>query len=248
MEANNSLALRLGNEVAELVKTAQNSSDAAALRGDQAIRNGRFLLLLITALSALGAALIALRYVVPRVVRPIERITAAMTGLAAGDTSIDVPGRNRSDEIGRMAKALGVFRDTAIEVQRSNETEICEGRRRLAVAIESISEAFSLYDGEDRLVVCNNKYRTLLYPDGGTEISPGMTFESLVRKSAERGYIKDAEGRVEEWVRERIARHQEPSGTHVQQRGDGRWILVSERKTEDGSTVAVYSDITEQLS
>ena len=28
-------------------------------------------------------------------------------------------------------------------------------------------------------------------------------------------------------------------------RGDGRWILVSERKTDDGSTVAVYSDITE---
>jgi adenylate cyclase len=245
LEANNLLALRLGNEVAELVKTAQIGSDAATLRADQAIRNGRFLLLLITALSALGAALIALRYVVPRIVRPIEKITAAMTGLAAGDTSIDVPGRNRSDEIGRMAEALGVFRDTAVEVRRSNETEIREGRRRLAVAIESISEAFSLYDGEDRLVVCNSKYGTLLYPGGGIDISPGMTFESIVRQAAERGYIKDAEGRVEEWVRDRIARHREPSGTHVQQRADGRWIFVSERKTDDGGTVAVYSDITE---
>jgi class 3 adenylate cyclase/phosphoglycerate-specific signal transduction histidine kinase len=245
LEANNSLALRLSNEVAELVKTAQNSSDAATLRADQAIRNGRLLLLLITALSALGAALIALRYVVPRVVRPIEKITAAMTGLAAGDTSIDVPGRNRSDEIGRMAEALGVFRDTAVEVRRSNETEIREGRRRLAVAIESISEAFSLYDGEDRLVVSNSKYRTLLYPGGGIDISPGMTFESIVRQAAERGYIKDAEGRVEEWVQDRLARHREPSGTHIQQRADGRWIFVSERKTEDGGTVAVYSDITE---
>ena len=45
--------------------------------------------------------------------------------------------------------------------------------------------------------------------------------------------------------RERMARHREPSGPHIQQRGDGRWILVSERKTDDGSTVAVYSDITE---
>jgi class 3 adenylate cyclase/phosphoglycerate-specific signal transduction histidine kinase len=245
LEANNSLVLRLGKEVAELVKTAQTSSDAAALRAAQAIHNGQLLLLLITALSVVGAALIAVRYVVPRVVRPIERITAAMSGLAAGDTSIDVPGRNRSDEIGRMAEALGVFRDTAIEVQSSNQTEIREGRRRLAVAIESISEAFSLYDGEDRLVVCNNKYRTLFYPDGSIEMSPGMTFESIVRRAAERGYIKDAEGRVEEWVRERMARHREPGGSHVQQRGDGRWILVSERKTDDGSTVAVYSDITE---
>ena len=36
-----------------------------------------------------------------------------------------------------------------------------------------------------------------------------------------------------------------PAGPLVQQRADGRWILVSERKTDDGSTVAVYSDITE---
>ena len=168
-----------------------------------------------------------------------------MSGLAGGDTSIDVPGRDRSDEIGRMADALGVFRDTAIELQKSNQREIREGRRRLAVAIESISEALSLYDSEDRLVVCNNKYRTLLYPGGGVEITPGMTFESIVRRAAERGYVKDAEGRVEDWVRERMARHREPSGPRVQQRGDGRWILVSERKTDDGSTVAVYSDITE---
>jgi adenylate cyclase len=246
LQANNALVLRLGKDVAELVLTAQNNSDVAAVRTAQAIRNGQLLLLLITTLSVVGAAVIAVLYVVPRVVRPIENITAAMSGLAAGDTSIDVPGRDRSDEIGQMAEALGVFRDTAIEVQRSNQREIREGRRRLAVAIESISEALSLYDSEDRLVVCNNKYRTLLYPGAAAaEISPGMTFESIVRRAAERGYVKDAEGRVEEWVRERIARHREPTGSHVQERGDGRWILVSERKTDDGSTVAVYSDITE---
>src|SRR4029079_11310217 len=119
------------------------------------------------------------------------------------------------------------------------------GPRRLSVAIENISEALSLYDAEDRLVMCNNKYRTLLYPGDTAEISPGMTFESIIRRAAELGYVKDAEGRVEEWVRERLARHREPDGPHIQQRGDGRWILVSERKTDDGSTVAVYSDITE---
>lgn len=246
LQANNSLVLRLGEEVTEVVLAAQHSSDAAAVRTAQAIRNGRLLLLLITALSVVGAVVIAALYVVPRVVRPIENITAAMSGLAAGDTSIDVPSRDRSDEIGRMAEALGVFRDTAIEVQRSNLREIREGRLRLAVAIESISEAFSLYDSEDRLVVCNNKYRTLLYPGGApAEISPGMTFESIVRRAAEHGYVRVADGRIEEWLRERMARHREPSGPHVQERGDGRWILVSERKTDEGSTVAVYSDVTE---
>jgi adenylate cyclase len=245
LQANSSLVLLLGEKVAELVLAAQSHSDDAAVRSDQAIDEGRILLLLFTAVSVIGAVAIAAQYVVPRVVRPIESITTAMTGLAAGDTSIDVPGRNRSDEIGRMANALGVFRDTAIEVQNSNLREIREGRRRLTVAIESISEAFSLYDGEDRLVVCNNKYRTLLYPGDDADISPGMEFEDIIRRAAERGYVKDAEGRVEDWVRERLARHREPSGPHVQQRADGSWILVSERKTDDGGTVAVYSDITE---
>jgi class 3 adenylate cyclase/phosphoglycerate-specific signal transduction histidine kinase len=245
LETSSSLLLQLGKEVAELVTTAESNSDAAALRAANAIQNGRLLLLLITAVSLTGVVLITMRYVVPQVVRPIERITGAMSGLAAGDTSIDVPGRDRSDEIGRMAEALGVFRDTAIELQKTNQREIREGRRRLAVAIESISEAFSLYDSEDHLVLCNSKYQTLLYPDGGVEISPGMSFEHIIRRAAECGYIKDAEGRVEDWVRERVARHQGPTGPYVQRRSDGRWILVSERKTDDGSTVAVYSDITE---
>lgn len=245
LETSSSLLLQLGKEVAELVTAAESNSDAAALRAANAIQNGRLLLLLITAVSLTGVVLITMRYVVPQVVRPIERITGAMSGLAAGDTSIDVPGRDRSDEIGRMAEALGVFRDTAIELQKTNQREIREGRRRLAVAIESISEAFSLYDSEDHLVLCNSKYQTLLYPDGGVEISPGMSFEHIIRRAAECGYIKDAEGRVEDWVRERVARHQGPTGPYVQRRSDGRWILVSERKTDDGSTVAVYSDITE---
>lgn len=245
LETSSSLLLQLGKEVAELVTAAESNSDAAALRAANAIKNGRLLLLLITAVSLTGVVLITMRYVVPQVVRPIERITGAMSGLAAGDTSIDVPGRDRSDEIGRMAEALGVFRDTAIELQKTNQREIREGRRRLAVAIESISEAFSLYDSEDHLVLCNSKYQTLLYPDGGVEISPGMSFEHIIRRAAECGYIKDAEGRVEDWVRERVARHQGPTGPYVQRRSDGRWILVSERKTDDGSTVAVYSDITE---
>jgi class 3 adenylate cyclase len=144
-----------------------------------------------------------------------------------------------------MAKALGVFRDTAIEMQNSSLKEIHDTRRRLSDAIESISEAFSLYDAEDRLVMCNSKYRTLLYPETAEEVSPGMTYESIIRHAAEHGYIKDAEGRIEEWLKERLAQRKEPGGSHLQQRGNGRWIMVNERKTDDGGIVSVYSDITE---
>jgi methyl-accepting chemotaxis protein len=49
-----------------------------------------------------------------RIVRPITRITEAMTKLAADDLDVAVPSRTRSDEIGNMAAALQVFKDNAI--------------------------------------------------------------------------------------------------------------------------------------
>src|SRR4029077_3262836 len=62
--------------------------------------------------------------------------------------------------------------------------------------------------------------------------------------ATERGLIKDAEGRSDAWVEERLARHHAQSETHLQHRSDGRWIQVSERKTSNGGVVAIYADIT----
>jgi class 3 adenylate cyclase/phosphoglycerate-specific signal transduction histidine kinase len=245
LEGSRALAVQLGHEVAGLVTAARAASNAAASRSAQAVNSGEVFMMIITVASIVGAVIVMLYYVVPWIIRPLESITGAMTDLAAGDTSVDIPGRERSDELGRMAQALGVFRDTAIEVQKSNLKEIRETRRRLSEAIESISEAFSLYDSEDRLVACNSKYRTLLYPDADDESIIGMTFEALIRRATERGDIVDAQGRIEEWVEERLARHRDPSAAFLQRRGDGRWVIVSERKTDDGGTVAVYSDVTE---
>ena len=239
------LASQLAGEIASLVAAAQTASTAAASEATQAITKAAILMATITIVSILGALAVMFYYVVPWIIRPLESITKAMTNLADGDTSVDIPGRRRRDELGRMAQALGVFRDTAIEVQRSNLKEIAEARRRLSVAIESISEAFSLYDSEDRLVACNGVYRTLIFPNVADESLVGTTFETLIRRAAEQGDVEDAKGRIEEWMEERLLRHRNPGSAFVQRRRDGRWVIVSERKTDDGGTVAVYSDVTE---
>ena len=128
---------------------------------------------------------------------------------------------------------------------RRAEQARLRSERRLAEAIESISEGFVCYDGEDRLVICNSCYRNLLYPGLEVDLSAGVTFESIIRRAAERGYIKDAEGRVEEWIAERLRQHGSPGEPQVQRRHSGRWVMVSERRTDDGGTVSVYSDISE---
>ena len=128
---------------------------------------------------------------------------------------------------------------------RRAEQARLRSERRLAEAIESISEGFVCYDGEDRLVICNSCYRDLLYPGLEMELTAGTSFESIIRYAAEHRYVADAEGRIEEWVAERLHQHRNPGEPQVQHRNNGRWVMVSERRTEDGGTVAVYSDITE---
>ena len=72
-----------------------------------------------------GVVAVVLIWLLARaIVTPIVGMTEAMTRLASGDHNVDVPALDRGDEVGRMAKAVVVFKDAAIEKLRlSNETE-----------------------------------------------------------------------------------------------------------------------------
>ena len=245
ISASGDVSQQLVITVTRLVEETEREANETAQHAEETIRTGKIEMLVIAGASLIGSALIMLVFVGPRIIRPIREITDTMTDLAAGDTSVDIPGTDRNDELGKMSKALEVFRDITISIQQSNLKEIDLARRRLADAIESISEAFSLYDSEDRLVVCNKKYGTLVHPEIADEIHPGLFFEQIVRRSIYLGLISEAIGREEEWLKERVKRHRNPEQPHIMHRHDGTWIMVSERRTADGGVVAVYSDITE---
>jgi PAS domain S-box-containing protein len=117
--------------------------------------------------------------------------------------------------------------------------------QRLVEAIESISEGFAFYDNEDRLVLCNSRYRDMLYPRGSADLVPGTPFETIIRRAAQRGDIEDAKANIDEWVANRLASHRSPGEPQIQRRSGDRWVMISERRTQDGGSVAVYSDITE---
>jgi signal transduction histidine kinase len=185
-------------------------------------------------------------------VRPIKAITIAMRRLSSGDTGVEVGYRDRRDEIGQMVEAINVFRRTSIEKRAlevenlENEAkslrEIKEARTRLTEAIETISEGFSLYDAEDNLIVCNNRYKNL-FASHADVMEPGTPFQTIIRTAVERGLIVHDDD--EAWLAERLAMHKAASSTHVQHRSDGRWVHVNERRTANGGVVATYADITE---
>jgi signal transduction histidine kinase/HAMP domain-containing protein len=174
----------------------------------------------------------------------LSALSHGMLAIAGGNLKAETPPAGK-DEIGRMAEALAIFRDTAVEVEEKSLHDVAEARQRLVDAIESASEGFAFYDSADRLVLCNTQYRTLLYPGEDVPLKPGISFEMVIRRAAEKGLIREGGGDIEAIVRERVARHRNPGGPFLQQRADGRWIQISERKTEGGGTVAVYTDLTE---
>ncbi|CAH2407682.1 PAS-domain containing protein [Mesorhizobium ventifaucium] len=240
---NNRLSRSLTAAVDRLVAAADREITASGLEAAVVQRYGTGVVLGSAFLSLLSSVLVVWLYVDRSLLARLGAVSQGMFAIAGGNFRAPLPAAGR-DEIGRMAEALRLFRDTAVEVEEKNLREVAEARQRLVDAIESISEGFALYDGQDRLVLSNSRYRELLYA-GLEEMTPGTIFEHIVRRSAERGYIKDAEGRVEEWVAERLSRHRNPGDPWVQRRGDGRWIMIGERRITGGGTVAVYSDITE---
>jgi two-component system sensor histidine kinase/response regulator len=111
-------------------------------------------------------------------------------------------------------------------------------------AVSHVAVGFTIYDEQDRLVTCNEAYLDF-YRTSRDLIVPGATFEEIVRKGAERGQYREAIGRVDEWVRERVRRHLDADGNLLEQHlDDGRWLLIIEHRTPSGFIVGNRIDIT----
>ena len=122
LERNRSLAVELVAGAEGLVRAARANVQQATLASAEAILTGRNLLLLISAASVVGAALLSWIYVGRFLSRRLGRLSDRMRRMAEGDleAEVDIGGR---DEVGEMAAALEVFRRHALEVQRLNLVE-----------------------------------------------------------------------------------------------------------------------------
>jgi methyl-accepting chemotaxis protein len=108
---------KLSNEFLGLARMIQDgiSDRAAELTRQSLWRIG----------EAIGATVLALLLTFAsywiaarRVSRPLSGVATAMTGIAGGDTSIEVPYTDRRDEVGTLAQALAVFKENVIEKTR----------------------------------------------------------------------------------------------------------------------------------
>ncbi len=134
---------------------------------------------------------------------------------------------------GEGPRLIGIALDITEQKTLAEHTERHDARLR--DAIESISEAFVLWDADNRLVMSNSKFRTL----------HGLCTETAAVGKA---YAHVMAAGSPPLIQTQIALGERPGSsarTYEARLGDGRWLQVNERRTRDGGYVSIGTDITQ---
>ena len=125
-----------------------NAEELLASAYDGARASFVIALLVLVAFVASSAGLIVM--VRRRICRPIVDITASMSRLAGGDASGEIPASDRRDEIGAMAAAVQVFKDSMIKADRLAAEQAAENdaKMRRARVIDDLTKSFESRVGE----------------------------------------------------------------------------------------------------
>ncbi len=111
----------------------------------------------------------------------------------------------------------------------------------LTAALESVEEAFGVFDADDRLAAFNSRYGMLRSALGG-EVALGVPWEDMVTASVRSGAIREAVGREESWLTQR--RRTRGDYSIIRQLADGRSFRINERRMTGGGIVVVWTEVT----
>jgi PAS domain S-box-containing protein len=116
---------------------------------------------------------------------------------------------------------------------------------RLASAVETVQDAFALFDSADRLLLCNSVYRRLL---GERSRGPlvGRTYAEILSTWVNDLAFDGDEARAR-FTSERMARRRDPESTFDVRTRDGRSLRVTDRRTAEGGIVKTIWDLTQDV-
>jgi PAS domain-containing protein len=117
----------------------------------------------------------------------------------------------------------------------------------LVSAVDSVRDAFALFDDEDCVVMVNSTARQLLGTAVGGAIV-GMKFEALLDQALRAGVFDFSNESREALYGRWLAYHRSPSGVLDVRTGTGRYLRVTELKTAEQDTVSTIADVSEPLT
>jgi len=144
-----------------------------------------------------------------------------------------------SDHVGFLFIARDITDRMALEAMLNDAVTTLED------ALETISDGFAVYDKDDRLVICNEKYREI-YAHSAPAMVPGATFRDILEYGLDRNEYDLGGLSRAEWLKRRMDRHLVADGEVIEQAlGDGSWLRVAERMTLSGGRAGIRTDITD---
>ncbi len=137
-----------------------------------------------------------------------------------------------TDRVSGGKHLVGIAID--ISEERAAAAKSATADMRLADAIESIPEAFVLWDAQQRLVTCNSKFQKL-HQLPSSAVAQGLSYDEVMRQATPPVIAEDIMSSTDPETRSRLSEVK---------LGDGRWLQISERRTKDGGSVSVGTDVT----
>ncbi|WP_334597676.1 hybrid sensor histidine kinase/response regulator NahK/ErcS' [Pseudomonas alvandae] len=135
--------------------------------------------------------------------------------------------RERTDALNQAMAELKAGNHLLGEARLRAET----AHRHLIDAIESISDAFVLFDEQQRIVLFNSRFKAF-WAHSRVRIIAGMRLGEVKRLMTANGlFSEETRGQPDEPVLYRLQ--------------NGRWLQVSERPTQEGGRVILFTDITD---
>ncbi len=140
---------------------------------------------------------------------------------------------NLRGEINAGERTGPVFYGVLIPVDTPVETQAEDSVQRLTGILKSLPISFALWDRENRLLLCNRKFRQL-YRIARAAALPGTSFEEVQAQA------RDPIAQRPPEIHGSAGRFQ----IYDKQLGDGTWLQIGEYWTGDGTLVSVGTDIT----
>jgi PAS domain S-box-containing protein len=135
--------------------------------------------------------------------------------------------RERTDALNQAMAELKAGNNLLSEARLRAET----AHQHLIDAIESISDAFVLFDAEQRIVLFNSRFKAF-WRNSRVRINAGMRLTEVKRLMMNNGlFTEEPRGHADETLLYRLQ--------------NGCWLQVSERPTQEGGRVILFTDITD---
>lgn len=185
------------------------------------------------ALFLIGPVGLTIKY---RILTRLHALTDVMLRLSRSETSVEIPFVKSSDEIGRFARAVDIFKSNAIGLKTAHW--------HLDAAVNNMSQGLCMFDASLRLILCNQRFIEM-YRLSPADVRPGMSLREIftLAKVLNNGGPQSNQALYEDYCEKRIM---VGTRTYLREFRDGRTISVSQCAMPDGGWVDTHEDITER--